>query len=544
LAGVGFLFAGPLYSCDTLRVPLGQGDDTIVRMEKALGSSGREEAVDTDEKTRAFIAIRGMRHGGTVFDPGRFFIAAISALSTIIETGNQGAAATPAEVLKKVEALDTDMRAESGNIHRLLQSVSTDMEQEISPDELKRLGSELVKLSDKMKYFAAAMDALAGQIEGDDREIMSIAMEDMALTVAVFEDRINFINKDVKKKKQDINNVINDARAQYQDVTFDPEALPEAEINSFMIQGAIANILKNNETVEGIHHTHIDARVSEDGRDVIIEISDDGPGFPEEFLTQKQGKAYQEAFEFGSTKRDGGTGFGLAETRWYIMEDHGGDIYVDSLNQSEIEKFNEGMHINDWPQRGTGGNAFDAARKELGEKTYRQLTSVIYNRLDKESEKVTRSLYETAIIIDSSDHTPEEKNIALKSFGGLYEEFMDFYTSYLDRNVLHEDIAVLSSSENVKLLVGDIRNALGNRTAQAYTIATGFDYEDFEDIFSGKDFDQNRENLEVISEWVKRQAMGFRTDRTGATFIIRLPLSPASPGLDGISAFKTIQTGL
>jgi hypothetical protein len=102
----------------------------------------------------------------------------------------------------------------------------------------------------------------------------------------------------------------------------------------------------------------------------------------------------------------------------------------------------------------------------------------------------------------------------------------------------------VSSSENVRLLVGDIRNALGNRGAQAYTIATGFSYEDFEDIFSGKDFDQNRENLGVILEWVKRQAMGFRTDRTGSTFIIRLPLSPASPGLDGISAFKTIQTSL
>jgi len=266
-----------------------------------------------------------MRHGGTVFEPGRYFIAAIGAVSTIMERGEQSP-----EVLEKIEALDTDMRIESENFHELLKSVATNMDKEISPVELKRLEAELVRLSGRMKDFASAMDVLDGQIEGDDKKIMSIAIEDMALMVAIFEDRVNFIKKDIKKEKKDINAVINEAQSQYRNVTFSPGALPEVEVDLFMIQGAIANILKNNEDVKGIKHTNVSTRLSEDGRDVIIEIADDGPGFPAEFLVQKPGKAYQEAFEFGSTKREGGTGFGLAEARWYIMEDHSGSICVTS----------------------------------------------------------------------------------------------------------------------------------------------------------------------------------------------------------------------
>jgi|GEM_PF-6076088 len=63
---VVLLCAGPLYSYDTLRVQLGRGDDTLDRMEEVINAEDQPAAekntVDIEDKTRIFIAIRGMRH--------------------------------------------------------------------------------------------------------------------------------------------------------------------------------------------------------------------------------------------------------------------------------------------------------------------------------------------------------------------------------------------------------------------------------------------------------------------------------------------------
>lgn len=117
------------------------------------------------------------------------------------------------------------------------------------------------------------------------------------------------------------------------------QQLPDVMLNRLSIEAAIANIVQNaSEEKLGITKLAIAMRFF--GNEVFIEIWDNGPGFPEEFLVQKKGKLYQEAFEFGVTKRDGGTGFGLAETRWYIMEEHGGSIRVsnplDKIGGSKI----------------------------------------------------------------------------------------------------------------------------------------------------------------------------------------------------------------
>jgi len=96
-----------------------------------------------------------------------------------------------------------------------------------------------------------------------------------------------------------------------------------------MIKGAITNILTNNRQIEEIKNTTINARLSPEEKEIIIEISDDGPGFPKGGLKKVLGKSYQKAFEFGWSKRKGGTGFGLAESGVYI-EEHDGTIRVDS----------------------------------------------------------------------------------------------------------------------------------------------------------------------------------------------------------------------
>ena len=65
-------------------------------------------------------------------------------------------------------------------------------------------------------------------------------------------------------------------------------------------------------------------RVSRENGRVLVEISDDGPGIPEEVRTQM--------FEpFFTTKDVGkGTGLGLDISRRVVVDDHGGDIRVES----------------------------------------------------------------------------------------------------------------------------------------------------------------------------------------------------------------------
>jgi len=83
------------------------------------------------------------------------------------------------------------------------------------------------------------------------------------------------------------------------------------------------NLLDNAiDAVEG--HGKIGVRASRENGRVLVEISDDGPGIPEEV----QGRMFEPFF---TTKDVGkGTGLGLDISRRVVVDDHGGDIRVES----------------------------------------------------------------------------------------------------------------------------------------------------------------------------------------------------------------------
>ena len=83
------------------------------------------------------------------------------------------------------------------------------------------------------------------------------------------------------------------------------------------------NLLDNAiDAVEG--HGKIGVRASRENGRVLVEISDDGPGIPEEI----RGRMFEPFF---TTKDVGkGTGLGLDISRRVVVDDHGGDIRVES----------------------------------------------------------------------------------------------------------------------------------------------------------------------------------------------------------------------
>ena len=116
-----------------------------------------------------------------------------------------------------------------------------------------------------------------------------------------------------------------DARAQRLELEIEP-GLPRIEADRDRIRQVLVNLLTNaNEYCpEG---AGIGVKVSRDGADVEIDVSDDGPGIPEDQLAHiferfSRGDA-------GETQRVGGTGLGLAISK-SLVELHGGTIDAES----------------------------------------------------------------------------------------------------------------------------------------------------------------------------------------------------------------------
>ena len=101
------------------------------------------------------------------------------------------------------------------------------------------------------------------------------------------------------------------------------EGLPPVCGHAGELNQVWTNLLDNAiDAVEG--HGRIEVRASRENGRVLVEISDDGPGIPEEVR--------ERMFEpFFTTKDVGkGTGLGLDISRRVVVDDHGGDIRVES----------------------------------------------------------------------------------------------------------------------------------------------------------------------------------------------------------------------
>jgi len=116
-----------------------------------------------------------------------------------------------------------------------------------------------------------------------------------------------------------------DARAQRLELEIEP-GLPRIEADRDRIRQVLVNLLTNaNEYCP--ERAGIGVKVSRNGADVEIDVSDDGPGIPEDQLAHiferfSRGDA-------GETQRVGGTGLGLAISK-SLVELHGGTIGAES----------------------------------------------------------------------------------------------------------------------------------------------------------------------------------------------------------------------
>ena len=113
-----------------------------------------------------------------------------------------------------------------------------------------------------------------------------------------------------------------DFRASDVALTFEGEPmLPSVELDETQFKQAVMNLLVNaRQVLRGGGRVEIRTRAGAGG-DVVMEITDDGPGIPEE--------ARERIFDVFYSNRGGGTGLGLPIAR-QIVQRHGGSIEVET----------------------------------------------------------------------------------------------------------------------------------------------------------------------------------------------------------------------
>lgn len=142
------------------------------------------------------------------------------------------------------------------------------------------------------------------------------------------------------KKKTSLNDLLNNAitlqKAGFEEISYDvalPDTEVEATVDPTMISQVLTNLMKNaaesvqrkSEANDDTFSGCIKAEMQTDGNTVVIRISDNGVGLPEDRT---------KLFEPYYTTRAEGTGLGLPIVK-KIIEDHGGSLALDTAEQFE-----------------------------------------------------------------------------------------------------------------------------------------------------------------------------------------------------------------
>jgi len=105
-------------------------------------------------------------------------------------------------------------------------------------------------------------------------------------------------------------------------VELDLAELPPVHLNTTTMQHVVVNLLRNAAEAGG-HGVHVRISTRHADDTVVLRVSDDGPGIPEEHLD----KVFDPFFSL--RREDGGTGLGLNLVRRTVL-DHGGTVGVES----------------------------------------------------------------------------------------------------------------------------------------------------------------------------------------------------------------------
>jgi two-component system sensor histidine kinase KdpD len=210
--------------------------------------------------------------------------------------------------------------------------------------ESERLRSALLSsVSHDLRTPLSVITGAASALAASDSALAASARRDLAQTILEESQRLNRLVRNlldmtrlssgavrVTKEWQPIEGVIGAALGRLEDALRGrnvdarlPPDLPLVPIDGVLVEQLFINLLENASkySPEG---SPIVISARQDGRDIVVEIADRGPGVPPEVAQ----KIFEKFYRVPRERDGGGAGLGLAICR-AIVEAHGGRIWVD-----------------------------------------------------------------------------------------------------------------------------------------------------------------------------------------------------------------------
>jgi len=283
------------------------------------------------EKYPIIAVLRRMRHGGSVYDM-KSCINTMQLLESIAEE-------CPSELADRIMAFRGKLIDEFSALRVLIYEPPTSIK--VIPEQnLKDWERRLAERLDAFKKIQAELAELKEQIfnESFDKETVETmstmfeeGVKEWASSISILEQGVNFTKGVVVKKEVNLNNIIKQAiepKPYGKLVEFKENPVPNIYADPMMVLQIITNIIVNADKLKDkveITKLTISARLSEDNKEVIIDITDNGLGFNKNMLSEKQERdgSYEVIFGYGITYREGGSGFGLAENDLYAKINNG-----------------------------------------------------------------------------------------------------------------------------------------------------------------------------------------------------------------------------
>lgn len=296
-------------------------DEAVARLDKALG--------------RLFLknypiitVLRRMRHGGSVYDM-ETRVNTIQFLDLI-------AMDCPPAIGEKILSLHGYLKDEFAKLRQLTNEPpknigATALSDEILKDWEYRLVERAAAFKIAQKQFGELKKQISEKsFDKESAEHMSAMFEEgLKSGTSVLEQGVDFTKGIVSAKTTNPNESIKKAIEPYNRFAeFRETSVPDIQVDPMMLHQMIANIIVNADTLKikaEITKVLINTKLSDDGKEVIIEIIDNGLGFNKNMLSNRQETdgSYEVVFGYGVTYRDGGSGFGLAENDLYAKLNNG-----------------------------------------------------------------------------------------------------------------------------------------------------------------------------------------------------------------------------
>jgi signal transduction histidine kinase len=214
------------------------------------------------------------------------------------------------------------------------QELRQTQQQMVQTEKLSSIGTLAASLAHDMGNIVAAMSLLTqrlerqGQLGEEDRELLGRQVQRLNTLLR----RVLSLARGRPSEKQpaDVNEIVaavgslvaTEARHRGLELKLElSENLPQVYGDASQLEQAVLNLVLNALEACAAGNQVVLA-TGQDGGDVVITVTDDGPGIPEDVQAH--------LFEPFYTTKDQGTGLGLFSTRRIVQEEHGGLVEVDS----------------------------------------------------------------------------------------------------------------------------------------------------------------------------------------------------------------------